>query len=533
MQPHNPPPKKPTTDDDTVSWWHWATYLVLMLTVLEALFNLLGGLLGTISNTAQAALDAWGQRPSILPPYPFALHWQTVLSTLPTPLVVVLLLDGIRRFSGADSPWQFSHVQWRIRTMLWFILLHGLLHVTLALLEWGETWQYEAQSWPLLYGATSALYLWLLLRWGRGIIRLDNRQAMPVGIGHPDHRWRQIWSRLPLPRLPVLGLWYWGTTATLWLAAASCTTFLLSGYRTPERHNLWNLWLISDGQWLLAWAALLCCLDTGLARAAHAWQPRLLRRAHTLGWFIAMQVLLLSLPWFVGEDLAEGPVGMLAGILLQCLLYLWLFYPVDQTRPRAKPASASQTAEKSAPLFWNQAGYFLLVLAASAPLLRCAFGLMNIPLPAFGVAHWETQPLFHTMHSLSIFTWQKAPNSLSSWLWLVFISLPPLLVVTLLLDVCGKHAAGNTWQASHYRWRIHTMLWFLLLHTLQQISYAPLLNQLMWHGGPHFLWVFSCWNASIYLWLLYRNLRGWLRLRAGIPAGRAPTPLKKPQLSFA
>jgi len=508
MNPHKP---CDTESDIAVPWWHWGSYGVLLFMTIDAIFSLIGGL--PIAGTAQVLLDMVGREVEVSSD-PLTWPWHTALVTLP-PLYVVLLLEGIRYINGGNiaTPWQASHTRWRMRTIVWFFLLYGLLHTFWVLLQQqgqdGIWQQRETQLRQLFDWARGALYLWLLLRLGCGLIWLDSMRPMPRGI-----RW------LSMVRRPTAcDLWYWLGNVVLGLAAVAYTTTMFSHYRAPERMEFHHLWHIGGAQLLLL-AFVLCCIDLVLAATMVAWRARLHGRSRIVGGFMGIHILLLSLPWFAGEIL-DSPTGMLLGISLQYAICLWLLYhlirPLLPPRiPRTNvhtaaqpPVSRALAQATSPPLFWNQASYFFLLLAAGIPLLRCAFSLADIPLPVFGLAQWEAQPLFYAYHALGSFSLRTIPESLLS---LLIFSLPPLLVLTLLVDICSKKAAKNTWQASHYHWRMRTMLWFFLLHAVQQIAYAPLLNGVMWYGGLHLIWVFSCVNASIYFWLLYRCMKGMWHL---------------------
>ena len=83
-----------------------------------------------------------------------------------------------------------------------------------------------------------------------------------------------------------------------------------------------------------------------------------------------------------------------------------------------------------------------------------------------------------------------------------------LLLVAFIIDVIKKDDALGTWQESHFRWRIRSVLWAGGLYLLT----APLWL-LMFIPG----WI--AW-AIISIWFLYRVVRGWVNLN-----GRVPMPL--------
>lgn len=73
---------------------------------------------------------------------------------------------------------------------------------------------------------------------------------------------------------------------------------------------------------------------------------------------------------------------------------------------------------------------------------------------------------------------------------------PALLLVALILDLIKKNEAKDTWQASHFSYRIRTLIWAAVLYLLS----APL-----W-----FLFILPGWLAwcMISVWFLYRIVRG-------------------------
>ena len=80
-----------------------------------------------------------------------------------------------------------------------------------------------------------------------------------------------------------------------------------------------------------------------------------------------------------------------------------------------------------------------------------------------------------------------------------------LLIVAFIIDVVKKDAAMGTWQESHFRWRIRSVLWAggLYLITL------PLWILFLLPG-----WI--AW-ACISIWFLYRVVKGWINLNNNAP----------------
>lgn len=82
---------------------------------------------------------------------------------------------------------------------------------------------------------------------------------------------------------------------------------------------------------------------------------------------------------------------------------------------------------------------------------------------------------------------------------------PLLLLVALVLDGVKRGDAVGTWQASHFRWRIRTVLIAAVLY----IVTLPL-----W-----FFFVFPGWIAwlAISVWFLYRIVSGMMNMNKGLP----------------
>ena len=80
-----------------------------------------------------------------------------------------------------------------------------------------------------------------------------------------------------------------------------------------------------------------------------------------------------------------------------------------------------------------------------------------------------------------------------------------LLLVAFVIDLVKRSDALGTWQESHFRWRIRTVVIAGILYLLT----APL-----W-----LLFVAPGWIAwtGVSLWFLYRVIRGWLNLNGNRP----------------
>ena len=80
-----------------------------------------------------------------------------------------------------------------------------------------------------------------------------------------------------------------------------------------------------------------------------------------------------------------------------------------------------------------------------------------------------------------------------------------LLIIALVLDLVKKDDAAGTWQASHFSWRIRSVLWagvlYLVTFPLFLLFYLP--GAIAW--------------VVISIWFLYRIVLGMVRMNAGRP----------------
>lgn len=77
-----------------------------------------------------------------------------------------------------------------------------------------------------------------------------------------------------------------------------------------------------------------------------------------------------------------------------------------------------------------------------------------------------------------------------------------ILLVALVIDLVKKGDAAGTWQASHFSWRIRSVIWAGVLYLLT----APLFLLLLVPG-------MIAW-AVISIWFLYRIVKGMVRMNA-------------------
>ena len=79
-----------------------------------------------------------------------------------------------------------------------------------------------------------------------------------------------------------------------------------------------------------------------------------------------------------------------------------------------------------------------------------------------------------------------------------------LLIIALVIDLVKRGDAENTWQASHFKWRIRTVLWAGMLYFIT----APL--WLLFAIPGLIAW------AIISFWFLYRIVLGMIRMNANL-----------------
>jgi uncharacterized membrane protein len=77
-----------------------------------------------------------------------------------------------------------------------------------------------------------------------------------------------------------------------------------------------------------------------------------------------------------------------------------------------------------------------------------------------------------------------------------------LLIVAVVIDLVKRDEAAGTWQATHFSWRLRSVVWAGVLYALT----LPL-----W-----FLFLLPGWIAwaLISIWFLYRIVRGWTTMNA-------------------
>ena len=75
-----------------------------------------------------------------------------------------------------------------------------------------------------------------------------------------------------------------------------------------------------------------------------------------------------------------------------------------------------------------------------------------------------------------------------------------LLIVAVIVDLVKRDEAVGTWQATHFSWRLRSVLWCGILYVVT----IPLWLLFIIPG-----WIAWC---LISIWFLYRIVRGWLAM---------------------
>lgn len=111
----------------------------------------------------------------------------------------------------------------------------------------------------------------------------------------------------------------------------------------------------------------------------------------------------------------------------------------------------------------------------------------------------------------------RAADSFKTWGWVSYVlhlivavaAVVPgaqvsiaLLIIALVMDLVKKDDAVGTWQESHFKWRISSVLWAGVLYVVT----SPLFLLLYLPGA-------IAW-AIISIWFLYRIVKGMVRMNA-------------------
>ena len=81
---------------------------------------------------------------------------------------------------------------------------------------------------------------------------------------------------------------------------------------------------------------------------------------------------------------------------------------------------------------------------------------------------------------------------------------PTLLIVALVVDLVKRGEAEGTWHATHFSWRLRSVLWAGVLYLVTLPLWLPIIPG----------WI--AWTV-ISVWFLYRIIKGMVRMNAGQP----------------
>ena len=122
---------------------------------------------------------------------------------------------------------------------------------------------------------------------------------------------------------------------------------------------------------------------------------------------------------------------------------------------------------------------------------------------------------------IDIQTSDERAEGLKAWGWVSYVlhlivavgAVPPsaqpsvaLLLIALVIDLVKRSDAQGTWQASHFSWRLRTVIWAGVLYILT---------------APLWILILPGWIAwgLISLWFLYRIVRGMVAMNDNRPVG--------------
>ena len=76
-------------------------------------------------------------------------------------------------------------------------------------------------------------------------------------------------------------------------------------------------------------------------------------------------------------------------------------------------------------------------------------------------------------------------------------------IAAVIIDYVKKDDATGTWLASHYRWQIRTFWWWLVWALVGLVLLVVVVGFVIWLVDA--------------IWLIYRLVKGWVRLSEGKP----------------
>jgi uncharacterized membrane protein len=86
-------------------------------------------------------------------------------------------------------------------------------------------------------------------------------------------------------------------------------------------------------------------------------------------------------------------------------------------------------------------------------------------------------------------------------------------IIAVIMNYLKRSEARGTWLDSHFGWQLRTFWYALLWFVLIGLFSAPLVLLL---GFGIVTWIVGAFVVGV--WIIYRVVRGWLRLNDGKPA---------------
>ena len=88
-----------------------------------------------------------------------------------------------------------------------------------------------------------------------------------------------------------------------------------------------------------------------------------------------------------------------------------------------------------------------------------------------------------------------------------------LLIIALIINYIKRSDSAGTWLESHFIWQIRTF-WYGLLWIILGLIFTVFTA---FAAGPFAAGVSLVLALGVFVWMLYRIIRGWLRLNDGKP----------------
>ncbi|MDR2243966.1 MAG: hypothetical protein LBE15_00960 [Burkholderiales bacterium] len=96
-------------------------------------------------------------------------------------------------------------------------------------------------------------------------------------------------------------------------------------------------------------------------------------------------------------------------------------------------------------------------------------------------------------------------------LYAVALVVPLTAIAAIVMNYVKKDDMKGTLYESHFRWQINTF-WFTLLWSLLSVLLALPLIVLFFMGFVFLYWPAFAFLFIVFIWYIYRIVKGWLRL---------------------